>query len=542
MFDPYHKWLGIPREKQPATYYQLLGLQPGERDSEVIEEAAIRQSTHLRGYQIGPHAALCTRLLNEIAEAKAVLLNPAKRSAYEAQVIGTVALQRASAGRGADQRLISKPPPVPARSAPADDEREDDDLDESRRRDKRRRHQSIALSSNRGFYAKVGAGILAMLLVPFTIVAALYFVLRDSAAPERGGAGANKVVLQDAPPPLPKPGQAQPAQNAQPVVQQNQPEQGNPPQAEPPANQKPPQKIEGGLVLMENDQLHFRDPLLSPDGRYAVFRARGLCFWDLTAKKEIADQPGNFRGDAAMSADGQFLAIACEGSFEVWNVPTAKKVQSIAHPQNISTIALSPDGKTVATGSGEIDTLPNGQQRVVNGETQFKDCILRHWDVSSSKMLKSWGAHNTVITHIHITRDRILSTGAFGSFHEVDLGSGKEKLIRDNRVIRHNFSPDGSRLFGTLQDNRTLVILDTSSRQIVRQFNSPEPTPYVRWSANGKFALVTDTKDMITLWDAEKGLSLKSFAGPRVPSIAISGDGRLALVGGMGSVRVLNLD
>src|SRR5687768_13263296 len=110
MFDPYHKWLGIPREKQPATYYQLLGLQPGERDPEVIEEAAIRQSAHVRGYQLGPHAALCNRLLNEIAEAKAVLLHPAKRVAYEAQVIGTRAVQRGAVLTGADQRVIAKAP------------------------------------------------------------------------------------------------------------------------------------------------------------------------------------------------------------------------------------------------------------------------------------------------------------------------------------------------------------------------------------------------------------------------------------------------
>ena len=57
MFDPYHKWLGIPKDQRPPTYYQLLGIAGGESDVEVIEEAAIRQSTHLRAYQTGAHAA-----------------------------------------------------------------------------------------------------------------------------------------------------------------------------------------------------------------------------------------------------------------------------------------------------------------------------------------------------------------------------------------------------------------------------------------------------------------------------------------------------
>src|SRR5262245_39327981 len=83
MFDPYHRWLGIPKHARPPTHYQLLGLAHGEDDLEVIDEAAIRQTTHVRAYQIGPHAEQCTRLLNEIALAKATLLNPAKKRAYD---------------------------------------------------------------------------------------------------------------------------------------------------------------------------------------------------------------------------------------------------------------------------------------------------------------------------------------------------------------------------------------------------------------------------------------------------------------------------
>lgn len=84
MFDPYHKWLGIPKDQRPPTYYQLLGITQGEEDVEVIEEAAIRQTTHVRAYQIGPHAKECTQLLNEISQARSTLTNPAKRKQYDA--------------------------------------------------------------------------------------------------------------------------------------------------------------------------------------------------------------------------------------------------------------------------------------------------------------------------------------------------------------------------------------------------------------------------------------------------------------------------
>src|SRR5438552_2604544 len=85
MFDPYEQWLGIPGDQRPITYYQLLGISPRENDPEAIEEAARRQAAKLRKHQEGPQAQACARLLKEINQAKAVLLNPAKRKEYEAR-------------------------------------------------------------------------------------------------------------------------------------------------------------------------------------------------------------------------------------------------------------------------------------------------------------------------------------------------------------------------------------------------------------------------------------------------------------------------
>ena len=39
-FDPYHKWLGIPPEQQPASHYRLLGIAEFESDADVIDTAA----------------------------------------------------------------------------------------------------------------------------------------------------------------------------------------------------------------------------------------------------------------------------------------------------------------------------------------------------------------------------------------------------------------------------------------------------------------------------------------------------------------------
>jgi hypothetical protein len=87
MFDPYHKWLAIPPGRRPPTHYQLLGVAPEEKDLEIIEEAALGRTAHLRTYQSGEHAAECAKLLNEIAQAVLVLRDPSKRKEYDAELL-----------------------------------------------------------------------------------------------------------------------------------------------------------------------------------------------------------------------------------------------------------------------------------------------------------------------------------------------------------------------------------------------------------------------------------------------------------------------
>lgn len=85
-FDPYHRWLGIPPKYRPPNHYRLLGLETGESDPEVIRDAAERQMAHVRQYQLGQHAELSQRILNELGAAKACLLDAERRAAYDASL------------------------------------------------------------------------------------------------------------------------------------------------------------------------------------------------------------------------------------------------------------------------------------------------------------------------------------------------------------------------------------------------------------------------------------------------------------------------
>ncbi|HEY1784420.1 MAG TPA: hypothetical protein VGG30_02690, partial [Pirellulales bacterium] len=85
-FDPYYLWLGIPPKQQPPNHYRLLGIKLFEDNPDVIDGAADRQMTHVRSFQTGKHAAESQTVLNELATARACLLDAAKKSNYDAQI------------------------------------------------------------------------------------------------------------------------------------------------------------------------------------------------------------------------------------------------------------------------------------------------------------------------------------------------------------------------------------------------------------------------------------------------------------------------
>lgn len=101
VFDPYHKWLGIPPKDQPPNHYRLLGLDLFEPDAEVIDIAANRQMSFVQGCAEGPYLALSQKLLNEIAAARLCLLSPEKRAEYDRMLRGKLpATAPGASGKG----------------------------------------------------------------------------------------------------------------------------------------------------------------------------------------------------------------------------------------------------------------------------------------------------------------------------------------------------------------------------------------------------------------------------------------------------------
>jgi hypothetical protein len=116
-FDPYHRWLGIRPEDQPADHYRLLGLSRHEDDVEVIRDAAERQIAHVRRYAVGDHAEDANRILNELGNAKACLIVGNTKRSYDASLKGT-GVAPPHADYPADVHRIDRPSTRPTAPIP----------------------------------------------------------------------------------------------------------------------------------------------------------------------------------------------------------------------------------------------------------------------------------------------------------------------------------------------------------------------------------------------------------------------------------------
>ena len=106
-FDPFHKWLGIPPEEQPASYYRLLGIPELESDLEVIEAAAEQRTIYLRTFQTGDHSQLAEQLLNLVSSAQICLLNSQTKVQYDNQLRAS---HKAKLARNAPPSALSNRP------------------------------------------------------------------------------------------------------------------------------------------------------------------------------------------------------------------------------------------------------------------------------------------------------------------------------------------------------------------------------------------------------------------------------------------------
>ena len=228
-----------------------------------------------------------------------------------------------------------------------------------------------------------------------------------------------------------------------------------------------------------------------------------------------------FRGPGFLTSLALALAFPCfvlaEGTPEIF-VPAG-------HSADIHTLAISPDGQTIASGSS--------------------DNTIKLWDVPRGTMLRTLIGHGGQVTAVTFSPDgSTLASSSRGKVMLWDTRQGQKlATLKDDfeSVSAVAFTPDGRTL--AFVSGKTIILWDRKKNKKRRTLSGH--TKGIRTMAlapNGRFLASGSGSGNVILWDVKNGKALHSLHTHSRPveALAFSPNSRSLASGSMGNPIVLH--
>lgn len=188
----------------------------------------------------------------------------------------------------------------------------------------------------------------------------------------------------------------------------------------------------------------------------------------------------------------------------------------MGHTGSVSSVAFSPDGQTLASGS--IDNS------------------IGLWDVATRSKLRIFEDSRNFVRSVVFSPDgKILAGSTDKTIILWDLATGKKlKTLEGHRddVWSVAFSPDGQMLASGSQDE-TIGLWDVATGSMIKTLESHKaPILSVAFSPDGKMLASGDMNRAVDIWDVATWANLKTFKSDNewVKSVAFSPDSRTLLI------------
>ena len=217
----------------------------------------------------------------------------------------------------------------------------------------------------------------------------------------------------------------------------------------------------------------------------------------------------------AFSPDGKTLASgSADNTIRLWNAATGDPLKTLTeHRGTVYSVAFSPDGKTLASGS--------------------YDDTIRLWNAATGDPLKTLTEHRDTVLSVAFSPDgKTLASGSADNtirLWNAATGDPLKTLTEHRRdVTSVAFSPDGKTLASGNYDD-TIRLWNAATGDPLKTLTEHRDTVLsVAFSPDGKTLASGSADNTIRLWNAATGDPLKTLTEHKrdVTSVAFSPDGK----------------